>query len=206
MGELRAQQNAVNRMMRTKKENRTGPTPRHVITVDDVTRGLGLDYVLNQRIHKIVKDASPSFSQKTQTQRLMHATGSFVTFLKTLTELSSDVRQELVKRAKAYWKRTYQTDYGKNPTVKLVYKSKVPSPRVHLVVTADDLQKGSRGGKYFRRVAKMGGGYRYFYTRDAYERAHGEEAHRNGAEERKAYEKAKLKKLMPRLVVHKNGR
>lgn len=50
-----------------------------------------------------------------------------------------------------------------------------------------ELSKGeARGGKYFRRVATGNPKrpWRYFYTREAYEKEHGDKAHRNGEEEK----------------------
>lgn len=58
--------------------------------------------------------------------------------------------------------------------------------------TADDLTKGeARGGKYYRRTPKPGGGWRYFYTEDEYKRAHGGQAHVSGHEAAAARERAK---------------
>jgi len=47
----------------------------------------------------------------------------------------------------------------------------------------EPLDKGdARGGKYYRRIPKAGGGYRYFYTKAAYEKEHGPSAHLHGPE------------------------
>lgn len=56
-----------------------------------------------------------------------------------------------------------------------------------LGVLAERLEKaGARGGKYYRRVptGNPKRPWRYFYTKDAYDRAQGDSAHRNGADER----------------------
>ena len=48
-------------------------------------------------------------------------------------------------------------------------------------IARDLLEKGvARGGKYYKRVAtgKVDRPYRYFYTREAYEKEHGGTAHR----------------------------
>lgn len=45
----------------------------------------------------------------------------------------------------------------------------------------DPIEKGeARGGKYYRRTPKAGGGWNYFYTKEQYERAHGDAAHSHG--------------------------
>jgi hypothetical protein len=54
------------------------------------------------------------------------------------------------------------------------------------------MEKGeARGGKYYRRTPKPGGGWNYFYTREDYERSHGGSAHVSGREAAKDRERAK---------------
>lgn len=54
------------------------------------------------------------------------------------------------------------------------------------------IEKGeARGGKYYRRTPKPGGGWNYFYTKDDYDRAHGGEAHVSGHEVARDRERAK---------------
>ena len=51
---------------------------------------------------------------------------------------------------------------------------------------------GATGGKYFKRVPKSGGGYRYYYSKDEYDRAHGSPEHVDG-------ERAKIQRYASKL-------
>lgn len=179
MGEMHAHQLAVQKLMRTEKPNRTGTQPRHVVMVDDVTRGLGIEYGRAQQIQRLVSQTSAQFTQKTQTQRLMHARGHLLSTLRdSMKDIPADTRDEVLRRATAYWKRTQQTDYGKEPTVRLT----IP------------LEKGqARGGDYYRRVWQ-GTRWRYYYSKEAYERAHGKDSHLHGPEQLSLFESTKKQK------------
>lgn len=74
----------------------------------------------------------------------------------------------------------------------------------------DGLEKAAaRGGKYYKRVPKPGGGYRYFYSKDAYEKHQkkkGDEPHVDGgraAEEKKSQQQ---ERYLQRLVQHEGER
>ncbi|HET6494945.1 MAG TPA: hypothetical protein VFH61_06230, partial [Thermoleophilia bacterium] len=187
------------RMMRTSPEDLTGPIEAHIITLQDVTRGLGLDQSDAGRIERLIADSSPEFTQKSQTQRIMHARQRLLAVTRTMKHVPADTRDELTRRATAYWKRNFQTDYGKSPTVRFregatMDKSEGPIPVLTVARLTEPLEKaGARGGKYYRRVpnpgyvkgAKGSRGSRwiYYYTKSAYDKAHGHSAHVHGPEQ-----------------------
>jgi hypothetical protein len=207
-GELQAVQQELARVQRTEPEDPTKPLPRRVTTLEEVTHGLGLDQADAQRVQRVVADTNPSFTVKTQTQRIFHARGRFLSFMRdSMRHIPSDKREELLKRAVAYWQHHYQTDYGKAPTARYgeVRRSMEHEPLAVITVgkllkgppklVVDPLYKGPpRGGKYYRRVPYTDGKgnkrYRYFYSKEEYERAKGDEAHPNGQEEKKRRETA----------------
>lgn len=198
LGELHALQARVARMMRTQPEDPRNSPPPHVTTVTDVTRGLGIDPSLEQRIQKVVQGTTPNFDQKSQTQRLMLARSSLLSFMResvSTAGVPSDTRGELVRRATAYWKRNFQTDYGKTPTVRHMNKSATgPIPVLRLNL----FQKAAHGGKYYRRIptGNPKRPWKYYYTREAYERAHGKDGHLHGPEVRESRKKKKESKQL----------
>jgi len=115
LGEFQSEQLMAQRLFRTKPE--TAEAERHVVLIDDVTRGLGLQQADEQRIQKAIVDTNPSFSPKTQTQRLFHAQGKLTELLRSMKSVPSDARLEIAKRARAWWKKQYDTDLNRNRTV-----------------------------------------------------------------------------------------
>ena len=220
LGELHAMERAVARMSRTTDERGAYDgaqriTP-HVVTLQDVTRGLGLERADAQRIEAVVADTVPTFTQKTQTQRIFHARSALLSVLRdSMKHVDADTRGELSRRAVAYWQRHYQTDYGKEPTVRfgagesrksmsssdepipvLTVSRLTQAPRPRYVI---DLSKAARGGKYYRRVptGNPKRPWRYYYTKEAYERAHGKDAHHHGPDVLRTRKKGKGRKVNP---------
>jgi hypothetical protein len=115
LGEFQSEQLMVQRLFRTKPE--TAEADRHVITIDDVTRGLGLQQADEQKIQKAIEDTNPSFAPKTQTQRLFHAHGKLSELLRSMKSVPSDARLEIAKRARAWWQKNYDTELKRNRTV-----------------------------------------------------------------------------------------
>lgn len=178
MGEAGALQLQVARLMRTEEEDPLlSPTP-HVVFIDDVTRGLGLEYADEQRIQSLVNDSVPSFSQKTQTQRIMFARGRLVSTLRdALKHIDSNHRDEIVRRAMVYWRKNYQTAYDKEPTVRWrgsdeVRKAMASSPLP--VIPIDTLLMKAVSHKYLSRRPDGKGGYIYNYG-EAHEHKEGHE-------------------------------
>jgi len=137
-GELLAQQLAANRVFRENETTEDAPMPRHIIAIEDVTHGLGLDAADEQEVQRIILDTNAHFDQTTQTHRLTLARASFVTTLRAMPHISSDIRMELTKRAIAYWRRNTQTDYGKPPTVRTIAVKSEPT----LVIKASQKLNG----------------------------------------------------------------
>jgi ppGpp synthetase/RelA/SpoT-type nucleotidyltranferase len=139
MGEAAALVIAVNKLFRT--EDEFGRPPPHVITVQDVTRGIVIDPVDQEKIQRLVTGSSAHFDQKSQTQRIFHARGRFIEALKhSYKHIDSDTRMELVRRAVAYWRRNDQTDYGKDPTIRWGKSMRLTLSKAMFI--------GPRGGKW----------------------------------------------------------
>jgi len=138
-GELLAQQLAANRVFRENETTEDAPLPRHIIDLEDVTHGLGLDAADEQAVQRLILDTNAHSDQTTQTQRLGIARERFVTTLRAMPYIDSDTRMELTKRVIAYWRRNVQTDYGKPPTVRAMAVKSEPT----LVIKAAQKLNGS---------------------------------------------------------------
>lgn len=147
-GELLAQQLAANRVFRENETTETAPLPRHIIDIEDVTHGLGLDAADEQAVQRIILDTNAHFDQTTQTHRLTLARASFVTTLRAMPYISSDIRMELTKRAIAYWKRNTQTDYGKPPTIRSIAVKSEPALVIKTEFRKAGPYIGPKGGKW----------------------------------------------------------
>lgn len=168
LGEAGAMQAEVERMMRTDAEAedpRTRPTP-HVVDLDGVTRGLGLEPADEQRVQRLVQDSPAAYSQKTQTPRLIHARGRLVSTMRdAMRHVPADTRDEVTRRAMSFWKRNNQTDYGRTPTVRFQGARDVTKSMTLVVPLGADLEKGeARGGKYLSRRPDGRGGWIYSYA------------------------------------------
>lgn len=93
-------------------------------------------------------------------------------------------RSELTRRAAQYARQRLQKSVAVYSAAELRGPPVVARP----VIFPDELAKagsgGALGGKYFRRVPKPGGGYRYYYKAEQYQRR--PDAHVGGEEARKA--------------------
>lgn len=177
LGEAGAMAAEVTRMMRVDPDAddpRARPTP-HVVDIDDVTRGLGLEAADEQRVQRLVTDTSVAYSQKTQTPRMLHARGRLVSTMRdAMRHIPADARDEVVRRASVFWKRNNQTDYGRVPTVRFEGARSVAKSMTLVVPMGEPLEKGeARGGKYLSRRPDGHGGWIYSYAE-----AHGEGAER----------------------------
>lgn len=117
LGEAQSEQLFVQKLFRTGSE--TADPERHVITIEDVTRGLGLDQSDTARVQRAVQDANPSFNAKTQTQRIFHTQGKLAEMMRAM-KIDSGARMEIAKRARAWWKKNYQTELERNRTVHFI--------------------------------------------------------------------------------------
>ena len=187
LGEYQAAQIAVQRMMRTTDEH--AEPPRHVVVIEDVTRGLGIDPVDAQRIRNVIENTNVTFLPKTQTMRLSLAKGRLVEMLRAMRErVDGDVRMEITKRAMSWWRKSADTDLSRSRTVGAIQWKKSERPRL--------LIKAATGGKYYRRVAtgNKKHPYKYYYSKAQYDRAHGDQAHAHGPDVSAARAEARLVK------------
>lgn len=142
LGELHALQHLFD----TEEEDYTKPTPRHVLTVDDVTRGLGLDRELETLLRRLLDSTRTDFNRRSGNTRLIGARGLLLSWLRGRgDEINAGLRLEIVRRADAYWRKRGAED------MRLVVKS---------------LSKGGErpDHKYNHREPDGKGGYRYTYN------------------------------------------
>ena len=192
LGELGAQVAEVNRLFRLSDE--FGTPPPHVITVEDVTRGIVIDPADQQAIQKLVLDTNASFNQKSQTVRLTHAIGRFIETLRhSYKRIDSDTRMELTRRAMTFWKRNYQTDYSKPPTVR--YEKSVR------FTLSDSLVKGF---KYASKKPDGRGGWVYSYANAAQAQAHGAHAQAgfDNAHKKLRHAEARHREAQRQVIIH----
>lgn len=138
LGEQGSDQAEVDRLFVTSPEG--GRPDPHIIDADDVTRGLGLDHDLSLRISQVVRDTRADYSTKSAQQRIVAARGRLIAVMRAMVpHVPSDARQEVMRRAIAYWKTQAPIDLGRTPQMRFgVNKSE-----------AGDLVKA----KYRKRVA-----------------------------------------------------
>lgn len=117
LGEAQAEQLLVQRLFRTKPE--TAESDRHVVTIEDVTRGLGLEPADVTRVQGVVQATNPTFTPKTQTQRIFQAQGRLAEVMRSM-KIDSGARMEIAKRARAWWKKHYQTELERSRTVHFI--------------------------------------------------------------------------------------
>jgi len=115
MGELNAQIAEASRLFRLDEEGaRIAP---HVVTIEDVTKGIVGSYADQQSIQRLVLDTNAEYT-KGGTVRLTHAVGRFISCLRSYKHIDSDTRSELTRRAQAYWKKVAPVGYDRQPTVR----------------------------------------------------------------------------------------
>lgn len=126
MGEFHAEQRELARMGRLGDE--ADEPPRHVVVIEDITRGLGLESDIAGRIQKAVSETNAEFTVKSQTQRLFHARSHLISILKSM-KLDSDIRGEVLKRSVQWWKKHQQTEYDRKPQLRkalFIWRPPVP--------------------------------------------------------------------------------
>lgn len=194
MGETLSMQAELERMGRTEEEDpRVSPTP-HVVNAADVTRGLGLDSADEQRVQRLVTEyASSGTPQRLGPQRTSLQTRSrLLESMRTgMRHVAPDTRDQVMRRAQALWTREAAQVAATGPLrggiryhLDTTEKS-MDGADVMFVIPLDVLSKGvARGGKYYRRVptGKADRPWRYYYTRQEYEKDHGASAHLHGPE------------------------
>ncbi len=156
MGEINAFQLEMERMQRTTTE--TAELPRIVHEVSDITRGLGLEKADETTIHRVVSGTNTEFTPKTQTQRLFLARGMLGDLLRSMTQVPGDARQEIAKRATAWWKKQAPTALDRPMRLGLRKAAKVARwitvSGARIPIGADGKMMGSVGEKLMLHAKK----------------------------------------------------
>lgn len=110
------------RLFQTEPEDPLAPQPRHVVTAADITRGLGLDASLADRVQKLIVGTNVQYLPQAGQQRLASGRSLLIDSLRTLVR-DPDVRGEITRRAMALWRKTQATDGTRAPALRTVIKS-----------------------------------------------------------------------------------
>ena len=173
----------VERLFETEEEG-TRPAP-HVVLVDDVTRGLGLDESDAQAIQRYVSGTRADMDTRTGFQRLAGARSGLISAMKPMDQrIPSETRQEVVRRAIAWWKKNSNTENTKSPTMQFYVRKSLASADLpvdawRILDGLYPMQKSLRGfdpvdaiedlikAKYVRRIptGDPKRPWRYVYTR-----------------------------------------
>jgi hypothetical protein len=187
LGEVNAPQRAmaqIERLFETKEET-DRPDP-HVVLVDDVTRGLGLAQTDEQKIQQYVQTVRADMDERTGYQRLANARSGLISAMKPMDQrIPTDTRQEVVRRAVTWWKKTGNTENTKVPTLqftvsKSLAQAELPVDAWQILDALFPMRKSLTGfdpveaieellkAKYIRRIATGNPKrpWRYVYTRE----------------------------------------
>lgn len=136
LGTHNAEQLQVAQLFVTRPEGER-PAP-HVMDVGDVTHGLGVPDAQRAVIERLVLDTNATYQTKGNTQRIVHARGRLVEALRAMDpHIPSDIRQELTRRAIAFWERTQNTELTKPPTHRYVVQKSEGSTMLGIPRTLD---------------------------------------------------------------------
>jgi len=116
-------QRQVNRIFRTETENVVRASP-HVIHIEDVFKGLGLDSEAEQKLQRVLEQTRFDFGSdsKLRVPRVVHARIRLMDTMRAMKQIDSTTRMELLRRAMAYWKRNGM-DYNQPAVIRYVAKS-----------------------------------------------------------------------------------
>lgn len=164
MSEIADANRRVRMMMRTQQAD-VRPEP-HVITPEDVTRGLGVFSTAETKITTLVRSSMEPATEQTKLispKRAAMARSTLLGFLRTEKSIDSDTRQEIMRRALTYWKNNFRVDYGRTAQL----RRSTGKPRLLL-------RKADGGGgmpatgahKYIARKPDGRGGWLYKYPGD----------------------------------------
>lgn len=157
------------RLFQTEPEDLLAPQPRHVVTVADVTRGLGLEATVSDRVQRMVVGSNVQYTPRAGQQRLASGRSYLIEALRVLIP-AADVRGEVTRRALALWRKTQSTDGMRSPTMRTVIKAEqfFAAPRARLVLLRKSGDGQERAGhKYLHRKPDGKGGWTYAYSSEA---------------------------------------
>jgi len=191
LSEVREVNRRLREMSQTTEEG-ARPAP-HVLSPEDVTRQLGVPLALEQRIHAIVRESIPPSegSKVVDVKRFASARTRLLDFMRTqMSDLDSEARAEIMRRALHYWRANFRVDYGRTPEMRmgkalvipkqrfvLMKGPKVEAPgasptgRVSMHPMHVDASSGKVGHKYIARKPDGHGGWLYKYPGDTEFRA-----------------------------------
>lgn len=137
-------QRRVRRMFQEEPEGKR-PDP-HIMSVEDVTKNLGLDQVTRERVHKVLRQVTSSYGapreeslSMVRAPRINHARVYFMDVIRAMDHVDADTRLELERRAITYWRKFGKTDYERKPTMRhLVSKSRAADPTLRKADKDDD--------------------------------------------------------------------
>lgn len=138
----------------------TGVEGRHVVSAGDVVRGLGLRSDVATRVERMVAGVdNPTVGGRGRVAQSFLGRSQLAEFLRT-QDVNSDIRQEIEKRALAFWRRPQP---GGN--MRHVIKSSANGERLQGAgrLYISDLTKAA-GHKYMSRKPDGKGGWTYQYA------------------------------------------
>lgn len=146
MGRLGEESRILQRIFRTEEEGKRPPP--HVVTVDDVTRGLGIDGTDRDTIHKLLTETRADFgvTEKLRYPRYAFALRALSEYLTKTGRFTGDQRMEIRRRAIAWWRKYGKTSYEGRPMIRHLFtKSQLRSPTL---LKGGQQQPKSSGGPY----------------------------------------------------------
>lgn len=129
MGTLGEESRQLQRLFRTEEEG--SRPPPHVITIDDVTRGLGLESTDRETIHRLITQTRADYgvTEKLRSPRYAFAMNMLSDYLVKTKRFTSDQRMEIRRRASAWWRKYGKTTYEGRPMIRhLISKAQLQSP------------------------------------------------------------------------------
>ena len=156
-GEIGGIQHTINRLFRTERELTPGERlPPHIMSIEDVTKGLGLEQTDRDKVHRIIRQTRADYgaSSHLRLPRLHSARATLSTFMLRTKRFSSEVRMEIQRRAMAWWKKYGHTDYEGTPMIRhIVTKAQAESPTLLKAFGGEESVK-----RYAAGEAGAGGG------------------------------------------------
>ena len=114
-------QHQVNLIFRTEPE---GKTPlKHIVDLQDVTKGLGLDETDREKVERILTEVRVDL-ESIGSPRIVFGREQLSEFLQKTKRIPSDVRMEIRRRAMEWWRKNGHTTYEGKPMIRhMVSKS-----------------------------------------------------------------------------------
>jgi hypothetical protein len=143
LGEVQSMAAMAQRLFRTEQEGKLRSDP-HVITVDDVTKGLGLEDTDAARIQQLLTETRVDVftDPKLRSVRAPLAMTRLGEFLSKTERFTADQRMEVRRRAGAWWRKYGKPDYQQAPELRWNY-----AKALYFGKSEADVSKLRAGGK-----------------------------------------------------------